>query len=224
MDQMPAQASLRRGRESWTRRIEVALVLVGSVVFTCAATADECFPIEEPEPVVFDVGDLDGSQAVDFADVSLLLDHLCGEGPSVDEVIADVDVNGTVDLADAVALTWQGGATLDEARLTTFVTQLNELAVDGPPPGQGGGTQLGLLGCAWCWIRCFSYMNQAADCAAHCQAQYDACKNLDTVWDQCFCMADVRRNCMPNCLALVANAAGRCGSCVWKCAPRPSYR
>jgi len=335
MGGMSALGSLHRGRKSWTRSIEVALVLVGPVIFSCVATADDCFPIEEPEPAVFDVGDLNGdgfadvvivepptygseagpavavsgangstllvlvappgtqyfgmgvgrvedldgdgiadlavaslrfdpagepigllhiysavdgtpiavvskaddspftaadvslvgdldaSQAVDFADVSLLLDHLYGEGPSVDEVIADVDVNGAVDLADAVALTWQGGATLDEARVTTLVTQLNALVVDGPPPGQGGGTQAGLIFCAYCWVRCFTELIRAADCGDYCRAQFDACvANADDGFDVCDCEVQ-RRQCIPPCIRAVADAAGACGECVWECAPRP---
>jgi len=335
---MSALGSSRRGRERWTRRIEVAWVLVGSVIFSCAAAADDCPPVAPPEPVVFDVddlngdgledvviaepptygsehgpvvalsgadgstlfvlvapagtqyfgmgvgrvedldgdgiadlaiaslrfnsagqpiallhiysavdgtpialvskpddsaftpadvrllGDLNGDQAVDLADVLLLLDYLDGESPSVDELIADVNHNGLVDSADALALTCQVGSALDEERVTTFVTQLNQLAVGGLPFGQAGGAQVGLLDCVWCWIRCFAYMIQAANCADYCEAQYEACRELEATWEECECLVDVRRTCMPDCLAPVGQAAGQCAQCVWECAPRPRYR
>ena len=138
-------------------------------------------------------------------------------------MIADVDGNGLVDAADAAALTGQAGAALDEARLAIFVAGLNDnLVLEAGDDGLDA-TPAGLVSCVVCWIRCFGAMNQAADCADYCDAQFDACGDLGPIDQQAECWENVRRTCMPNCLAAVASAAGRCGSCVWKCAPKPGY-
>ncbi len=168
------------------------------------------------------LGDLDEDRTVGPTDASILLDYLTGQGTIGDRALADVDQDGLVELGDAVRLLSRTGMSLDDCRRALVAAQLNEMML--ADPWDQGTQQLGLLGCALCWIRCWAAMSQAADCAAYCQAQFDACRDAPTQWDECECMINVRTTCMPTCLAQVANAAGSCGSCVWKCAPRPSYR
>lgn len=176
------------------------------------------------------VGDLNDDKIVDEIDLLMLLAGLSGEQVAADYYALDVNKDGIVDFADVIELLNLQNSQSSSACEQAIVAMINAAEALLDDPGyHGNQTQsaepipMGLIGCAWCAIKCASALRKASDCAKDYKAKEEACwdDNLGDCFAISACLDDLRQNFLPTCLANVASAAGNCGTCVTKCGPKP---
>lgn len=175
------------------------------------------------------VGDLTGDLSVDDDDLAEAIAML-GQVPDPGDIAyaADLDRDDCISLSDIVGLAG-GGAPASPKSLADVLAAV-EFAVastldptlSDPPLSP---CFLGKLKCVWCAFKCGSQLKKAADCMFGCRDQAIACfEDYEDMIDQMICYEGVKQHCYVPCLDGVAQSAGTCTDCIYKCVPRLPQR
>lgn len=194
--------------------------------FPGAAIAPEHFKL---------LGDQDSNKIIDMNDVLLLLANIAS-GTTGELYDLDVNKDGVVDMIDVVELMDRldiVSSPAAEANLVMLI-QTGDWMIDDPAwpgidtPAEFQPVQMGLVGCAWCAIKCAASWKKAAE----------NCVGVrDRIWAECAalhpntcslefheCLETRERPALENCVDQAAGVTAKCAKCIKKCMPRPSVR
>lgn len=170
------------------------------------------------------MGDVDEDTFVTVDDLAAAVGFWAAgtTGPSI--VQADFDGDGVVSENDVWEVALRLGMSTEDILSVDFVSGIPDtFGMAGP--ADGTETNDGVFGCLWCFIWCAKDLNKAVDCVANLPCPWDTCLaqypnvNSDEFVD---CFRTAKANGIKKCLKDIADAAGSCGKCVYKCGPQPS--
>ncbi len=171
------------------------------------------------------MGDVDGDGFITVDDLAATVQFWAAgtTGPAVEQ--ADFDGDGLVSEADVWEVATRLGCTVEDVASGDFAGTLQGTLLLADPGVDGEGGSNYSLGCLWCSIKCGAHLVKAADCVNSLPCPWDSClaQYPDSASEEFVeCFRTARFNGITKCLKDTADAAGTCGSCVYKCGPKPS--
>ena len=179
------------------------------------------------------LGDMDTNKLIDLNDVILLLANI-SSGTTNEQYSLDINKDGIVDHADVAELMDRLGLAASSSAESALVMQIQagEWMIDNPlwpgieTPAEFQPAQLGLVGCAWCAVKCgASWKLVAQNCVGirdqiwqECLDIYGSCTHLDFSE----CVAEKSRTALTDCIDRTAGVTVKCAKCIKKCMPIPS--
>lgn len=179
------------------------------------------------------LGDMNANKLIDLNDIILLLANI-SSGTTNQHYNLDINKNDIVDHADVAELMDRLGLVASASAESALVMQIQtgEWMIDNPlwpgveTPAEFQPAQLGLVGCAWCALKCgASWKSVAQNCVGirdqiwqDCLDIYGDCNHLDFS----DCVAERSRTALTDCINRTAGVTAKCAKCIRKCIPLPS--